>query len=354
MDRGHRELLMQDIKISNGYIQLWASYLRSLNIEPLAADFLVDLRPQLCELIDQPFDLQVPVDFLNMILLRTQKQLACPQLILAMVPYIRPEHFGLLGYMVSKSSSISEMMGYIMRFQRLVIDGSEMVPLQLRQHDRSIELCWGYQDERYNLLNELTIAAMVQLGRFILQEHALVLRRVRFAHAAQIARIHYQKFYATEVQFSQPDYGFELVLQGLSLKSQQADPMLLQLLVRQAEAAIAANPTAESLLEQAQKLVAEHLKNRQQAMKIGQLAKQLCLSTRTLQRQLNEQGMSFKKLLERERIKRCEMLLQQPLGLTEIARQLDYSDQSALTRAYKAATGRTLLQYRKQLKQNQA
>ena len=32
-------------------------------------------------------------------------------------------------------------------------------------------LYWIYQDERYNLLNELTIAAMVQLGRFILQDH---------------------------------------------------------------------------------------------------------------------------------------------------------------------------------------
>jgi AraC-like DNA-binding protein len=41
--------------------------------------------------------------------------------------------------------------------------------------------------------------------------------------------------------------------------------------------------------------------------------------------------------------------LQQGLGLTEIAEQLDYSDQSALARAYKAATGQTLLERRKQL-----
>lgn len=345
---------MQDIKISNGYIQLWATYLHSLNIEPLTAEFLADLRPQLSGLIDQPFDAQVPLDFLNSILLRTQKQLACPQLIFEIVQCIRPEHFGVLGYMVSKSSSIPEIIGYIMRFQRLVIDGSEFVPLQLRQHAQSIELYWIYQDERYNLLNELTIAAMVQLGRFILQDHPLLLRRVRFAHAPEIARIHYQKFYAAEVQFSQQDYGFELDIQGLNLKSEQADPMLLQLLIRQAEEAIAAKSPVESILTQAQKVVAEHLRSRQQAIKIEQLAEQLFVSTRTLQRQLNEQGSSFKKLLEQERIKRCESLLHQPLGLTEIAQQLDYSDQSALARAYKAATGRTLLQYRKQLKQDQA
>lgn len=49
-------------------------------------------------------------------------------------------------------------------------------------------------------------------------------------------------------------------------------------------------------------------------------------------------------------MKRCETLLQQGLSLTEIAQQLDYSDQSALARAYKAATGQTLLQARKLFK----
>ncbi|MEG2565561.1 MAG: AraC family transcriptional regulator, partial [Acinetobacter sp.] len=44
---------MQEIKISNGYIQLWATYLRSLQIEPLEADFLQDVHEALVPLIDQ-------------------------------------------------------------------------------------------------------------------------------------------------------------------------------------------------------------------------------------------------------------------------------------------------------------
>ena len=39
--------------------------------------------------------------------------------------------------------------------------------------------------------------------------------------------------------------------------------MLLQLLIRQAEEAIAAKPPVESILTQAQKVVAEHLRSRQ-------------------------------------------------------------------------------------------
>ncbi|ATO18584.1 AraC family transcriptional regulator [Acinetobacter sp. LoGeW2-3] len=341
---------MQDIRISNGYIQLWATHLRSLNIEPLQADFLQDLHTPLSHLIDQPFDTEVPLELLNLVIERTQAHLHCPQLIFEIVQSIRPEHFGVLGYMASKSSSISEMIGYIMRFQRLVVDGSEFVPLQIKQHEYSIELYWDFIHEKYQLLNELTIAAMVQLGRYILQDHPLVLRCVRFAHAPLMTQRHYQKFFGLDVHFSQAYYGFELDLHDLKLKSEQADPMLLQLLIRQAEEAIAAKSSNESTLQQARKIIADHLRTEQQAIKIEQLAQQLWMSSRSLQRYLSEQGSSFKKLLEQERMKRCEMLLQQGISLTEIAQQLDYSDQSALARAYKAATGQTLLQARKQLK----
>ena len=161
--------------------------------------------------------------------------------------------------------------------------------------------------------------------------------------------MHYQKFFASEVIFSQAYYGIELDLQGLAHRSEQADPMLLQLLVHQAEQAIAAKPPLENHLEQAQQMIAEQLRTQHQAIKVEQLARQLLMSTRSLQRLFSTHGTSFKKLLEQQRIKRCELLLQKGLGLTEIAEQLDYSDQSALARAYKAATGQTLLERRKQL-----
>jgi AraC-like DNA-binding protein len=76
----------------------------------------------------------------------------------------------------------------------------------------------------------------------------------------------------------------------------------------------------------------------------------LHLSARTLQRQLNDLGSSFKKIVEMERMKRCDQLLQQDMQLTDIAMQLGYSDQSALARAYKAYSGQTLLKKKQQLK----
>jgi hypothetical protein len=42
-----------------------------------------------------------------------------------MAELIRPEHFGVLGYMATRSNSVAEALQYIMKFSRLVIDGAE-------------------------------------------------------------------------------------------------------------------------------------------------------------------------------------------------------------------------------------
>ena len=97
-------------------------------------------------------------------------------------------------------------------------------------------------------------------------------------------------------------------------------------------------------------LVAEYLLFHQEVPKLEWVAQELHLSVRTLQRQLSEFDSSFKKVIETERIKRCNILLQQKITLSEIALALGYSDQSALARAYKAATGQTLLARRQQYK----
>jgi AraC-like DNA-binding protein len=342
---------MQDIHISNGYIQLWASYLKKQQIEPLSAEFLKDLHSQLGNLIDQPFDAEVPLTLLMDVLERTAQHLHCPRLIFDIVQEIRPEHFGVLGYMASKSSTLAEIIRYIMRFQRLVIDGHEFVPVQFKQNANNIELYWGFIHEKYNLLNELTMAAMVQLGRDILDAQPFVLQSVSFAHAASMAPQHYQKFYAAEVRFQQKNYVLKIDIRKLNLQLDHRDPMLLQLLVRQAEEKIAAKQATDTIIQRAEKIIAETLRVEQRAIKIEQLAAQLYLSIRSLQREYAAQGSSFKKILEQERIKRCDILLQHGSSLSDIAEQLDYSDQSALARAYKAATGQTLVTRRKQLQQ---
>ena len=230
-----------------------------------------------------------------------------------------------------------------------MIDGAEFSPMQMQQRGSEIWLTWPFLNEKYASLNEMTMASIVHLAKKIFPDQLQFLK-VQMAHPAQMAKYHYQKFYGCEVSFNQACYAYVMNVDSLTLKSGFADPSLTQLLLKQAEVAIALKPRYESVLQQIHSAVADYLKAHAEAPKIEQIANELHLSTRTLQRQLQDWDSSFKRVLESERMKRCEYLLQQGLSLTEIALQLGYSGQSALARAYKQHSGQTLLQLKRQLK----
>jgi AraC-like DNA-binding protein len=137
---------------------------------------------------------------------------------------------------------------------------------------------------------------------------------------------------------------------SLDLQLQQADPSLIQFLIQQAEQAIASKQQQENIAQKLHLIIAEYLRIQQQAPKLEDIAQELHVSVRTLQRQLGELDTSFKRILEIERMQQCEKLLLKDLHLTDIALQLGYSDQSALARAYKAYKGDTLLQARKRIR----
>jgi len=340
---------MQELQIPNGYFQLWNMYLIEQELDFHTLEFLAPYWDDLDQVLQLPIDTQSPFSFFYSILQLTREQLDCPQLIIEMAKRIRPEHFGVLGYMATRSNSVAEALQYMIRFSRLVIDGEDVSPMQMHQQGNEIWLTWPYFDEKYALLNEMTMASIVHLAKQIFPDPPKFLN-IQMAHRAQMAQYHYQKFYGCDVLFDQPRYAYVMSVDSLTLKSVLADPPLMQLLLKQAEEAIALKPSYESLLQQIHAAVAEYLRLHATVPKIDQIADELHLSTRTLQRQLQEQNTSFKKLLEAERMKRCEQLLQQNSSFTDIAMRLGYSDQSALARAYKAYSGQTLLQRKQQLK----
>ncbi|QOW47118.1 MULTISPECIES: AraC family transcriptional regulator [Acinetobacter] len=342
---------MQELKIPNGYYHLWQTYLNVQGLEILSLPFLPEEQLKLKQVLNQAIDAQSSYGFFMQIIEKTKKELDCPHLAFEMAQHVRAEHFGVLGYMATRSNSIAEALQYILRFSRLVIDGDEIKPMQMLQTGQNIHLFWPFLHEKYCFINELTNALMVHLARKMMPLELFPLLCVNFAHAPQMAIYHYQKFYACEVNFNQPEYSFVLSLNALNLKIEDADPSLTQLLVRQAEEAIASKARFDNIVQYCHQWIADDLRQHEHAPKIEDLAIHLNISVRTLQRQLSNLDCSFKKILEVERMKRCEQLLLDNVNLTEIAMRLGYSDQSALARAYKAFSGQTLLQKKQQLKE---
>ena len=80
---------------------------------------------------------------------------------------------------------------------------------------------------------------------------------------------------------------------------------------------------------------------------IEDVAGLLCVSPRTLQRLLNEQGVSYSDMVDRCRWRAaCESLDHTQTPIQDIAEALGYRDASSFSRAFRRWTGKTPRSYR--------
>ncbi len=342
--------MQQDIQISNGYFQLWQAYLKQQQIDLNDLKLADDQLQQLEQILQEPMDRLSPYSFFIKLIELTKMRLDRADIAFEMAKCISPANFGLLGYMASRSENLAQALEYVVRFSRLVIDGNKITSLQYQQNGNQIRLHCPLSHENFIFLHELTFAAMLHLARQFVPIGHFPILKMGFVHKPLVALKYYQDFYKCELAFEQPEYEIIFSDDVLALKPEQADPNLIQFLVNQAESLMQQRSVQSNVADQLHFIIAEYLKLRQQAPKIEDIAQELHVSVRTLQRQLAQCDSSFKRILESERMKRCDFLLAQHKSLMDIALELGYSDQSALARAYKAFTGQTLLQKKAELR----
>jgi AraC-like DNA-binding protein len=84
------------------------------------------------------------------------------------------------------------------------------------------------------------------------------------------------------------------------------------------------------------------------AVEIEIVARELNLSSRSLRRKLEEEGTSFREILQEQRLLKAEKLLKDGrLQISELAAYLGYSDVAVFSRAFKAWTGFSPKEYTK-------
>lgn len=88
---------------------------------------------------------------------------------------------------------------------------------------------------------------------------------------------------------------------------------------------------------------------------IDDVARLLCISPRTLQRLLCEEGVSYSDIIDRCRCKAaCESLAQTQIPVHHIATTLGYRDASSFSRAFRRWTGVAPRTYRNRLSDQQS
>jgi AraC-like DNA-binding protein len=124
------------------------------------------------------------------------------------------------------------------------------------------------------------------------------------------------------------------------LRLRRRDPVLQALLERQADAMATRTPVVRGLAGDVRRTLASRLARGEAEMEL--VARDLAMSSRTLQRRLAAEGLSYHELLDRGRRETAETCLgDSSLAIAEVAYLTGYSEPAAFHRAFRRWTGVT-------------
>lgn len=250
---------------------------------------------------------------------------------------IRPGHYGVLGYVAMACGTLGEALECQSRYQALVLS---IPPVTLEAQGDTLSLTWhADNDDAYRQLAEFNLSALLTFVRWITGQALTPLRMdMTYATPADIAE--HRRIYGCDVHFLQPRYRLVMPRDVLALPLLQPDPAMRQMMDRLATHQMQALQRYDDPLTRVRQLVAQQLG--EGGAELGTIAAKLNVSTRSLQRQLQEHGLNFTQLVDEVRRELAERYLADAtLDLTDIAFLLGFSEQSAFQRAYKRWTGKT-------------
>ena len=259
---------------------------------------------------------------------------------------VAARHVGALGYLVMACDTLSDAMAAYQRYERLFY-GTGIA--EVHPTGTNVSLSWP-PGGGGALADEVAIAALVSFMRQQVDGEVSP-AHVHFMHPASAEqKSANERLFGCPVLFEQPRTLVSIPLPLLSLPLSKRDPMLKELLERQAQALLDALPDPNAFDQSVQQLLARLLP--EGSVSVDKVAASMHQSTRTLQRRLADSGLSWQALLDRTREQlACGYLRDHGLSLAEIALLLGYSEQSAFTRSFKRWTGLTPRAFRAQAKQ---
>ena len=166
-------------------------------------------------------------------------------------------------------------------------------------------------------------------------------REIRLARPRPLDTKPFERALRGKVSFNAVRDEVILLTEKLSMPSELYEPMLFEQLrfIADLRTDLPSSPSPMRMLVEQAIRAGNH--------SIERVAKTLQVKTRTLQRRLQTEGVTFRTVLNEIRVSQAEdLLLNTTLPLAEIAKRLNYSDEKGLRKAIKHVTGKVPSQIR--------
>jgi AraC-like DNA-binding protein len=273
----------------------------------------------------------------------------------ALEPYIDDPGFGLkltnliqhepyepLSITALSAPSFYGALSKVARYKRLF--SAEDICMREQGNVWSVEVLWlATADPVPPLLLDAVFSHIISLGQ---RGTGRDLRPDRVLFQREAAhRSMYEAYFQCPVEFGADRDALLLSHEAMMQPFLSANPDLLDLLEPQLEAALRERDSQPGFIEQVKRLIRSRIAG--QPPTIQEIARELLMSTRTLQRRLSEEDVQFQQLLDVVRHEMAkEYLRASLLELGEIAFLLGYREASSFHRAFQHWEGRSPGQWR--------
>lgn len=250
-----------------------------------------------------------------------------------------------LEYLFLSSQTFGEGLKRALNFQKLLSDVSQSTLVVEGDEARlSLDTTLGEHVDHHFI--ECSMFGVIRFFKSITDEHFQV-RRVELIFDEPFNKAEYERVFGCGVNFRQLKNSIVFNASVLNFQSQHAEPELINLHQKVAEAHLA-KIEKQDLIYRIRQVLSERLDKQEVSLEL--VAEALSMSPRTLRTQLSALNTNFNQVLREHRTLLAKRLLERTeQSVGEICYLLGFSEVSAFYRAFKRWTGMTPIEFRKQV-----
>lgn len=289
-------------------------------------------------------DARFPIYGMHRIWAIAEQETNSPTIIYEVMPYIEPRMLHAIGHAWLVSRNLLEALERFVRYHRMLSNNIEVSlessPTVVKLSGRALETAGELRDE-----GVLAFALQVCKKSY---GHDLIPLEVSLRRSKPKNTRLIDKFYGCPINYDFPGENNEIVfdIQDMSRRLMNANPeiaMVMESVITGYLERVDANDIASRVRRCVAKMLIYSEPSKQE------LADELNMAPRTLQRRLEEQGSSVKEIIDDTRHHLAlEYLAQDHYSIKEVAFNLGFSDPSNFARAFKRWEGITPKEFRAQ------
>ncbi|MGH8506065.1 MAG: AraC family transcriptional regulator ligand-binding domain-containing protein [Stenotrophobium sp.] len=251
---------------------------------------------------------------------------------------LKPQHLGVLGFIVMSCDTVEEAEMQVQRYGRLAGE-RDLYKLVHKGSKMELHLTWRYGLTAPPIMEQLTLAARMRASRWITQRSDLCWDAYfQMKRPADVRS--YTRVFGGKVHFGQPCTKLVAPLSDIQMPLPMANRETREFVARQAEALLKELGDQPEFVRQLSTVLGNGLSMGHVSLKHAAAALQC--STRTLRRRLADCDCSFQQVLDQVRRSTAERYLREPnASLADVAFMLGYSEQSTFQQAFKRWSGIT-------------